>query len=464
MKKYDIVVLGAGPGGYVSAIRAAQLGATTAIVEKNKVGGACLNAGCIPTKALIKNVEILHNIEMGRKRGIKVEKIELDYKQAIKVKDKAVKQLVRGVEGLLKSAGVEIYIGMGICRGNNYISVELQDGRIEEIEYGKLIIATGSEPAIPSIDGIETEGVVTSTELLARDTLMEHLIIVGGGVIGCEFASIFRAYGVQVTIVEMLPNLVAILDEDISHYMAEVLASMGVDIKLGKRVDKIEKNKDGTLNVLIEDENNKEKVTGDQVLISIGRVTNLEGLEVLNLETERKGIVVNDMLETSTPGVYAIGDVTGKKQLAHVASEMGIVAAENAMGAGKMMNLNIVPSCVYTIPEVGSVGITKKEAKKKGYNPVVGEFPLMFCGKAIATGEPDGVFKIVADKETRKILGAHFIGKSATELISEAAAFIKMGATIDDITDTIHAHPTVSESVAEAVRNIDGRSIHMPSE
>ena len=461
---YDVVVLGAGPGGYVSAIRAAQLGAKTAIIEKNKVGGTCLNVGCIPTKALMKNVEILHYIDAGKKRGIKVKgELELDYAKAVKAKDKAVKQLVNGVTGLLGSNEITMYQGMGTVKAGNKIEVAAENGDVETIEYGKLILATGSSPKMPPIPGADLEGVMTSEGFLSITEVPEKLVVIGAGVIGCELATVFKAYGSQITMVEMMDKPVAILDSDVANYMEGILTQQGIDLKLGKQVKSIARNDAGSLDVTIADKDgNEEVVSGDKVLISIGRGPNVAGLDELGLETERGYVVVNDKLETSAKDVYAIGDVTGKKLLAHVASEMGVVAAENAMGASKIMDLSIVPSCIYTIPEVGCVGMSEKEAKDAGYDVICGKFPLVACGKAIATGDTEGMFKIVADKKTRKVLGAHLVGKSATELVAEMAAYMKMNATVDDVVDTIHAHPTISESIAEAARDIDNCTIHMP--
>lgn len=460
---YDVVVLGAGPGGYVSAIRAAQLGAKTAVIEEDQVGGTCLNAGCIPTKSLIKNVEILHCMELGKKRGIQTQEVKLDYRKAVKAKNNAVKQLVNGVEGLLISNGVDLYRGKGSVRAGRIVSIENAQNETLDIQYGKLIIATGSKPAMPPIKGAELEGVMTSEELLQIESVPERLIIIGGGVIGCEFASIFNAYGCQVTIVEMLPALVAMLDEDISNYMADMMMERGVELKLGRQVKQISRNNDELLMVSFTGQDGQEEfLCGNLVLISVGRKPNLDGLESLDLDMEKGCIKVNNMLETSTAGVFAVGDVTGKKQLAHVASEMGIKAAENAMGADKIMRLDIIPSCIYTIPEVGTVGLSEAEARTGGHEVLIGRFPLMACGKAVATGESEGVFKLIADRETRMLLGAHLIGKSATEVVAEMAAYMKMGARVDDVVDTIHAHPTISEAIAEAARDIDGCCIHMP--
>lgn len=461
---YDLVVLGAGPGGYVSAIKAAQLGAKAAIIEKNKVGGTCLNVGCVPTKALMKNVEILHYIEAGKKRGIKINgQIVLDYAKAVKAKDKAVKQLVNGVTGLLASNEIDLYQGTAAVKADKTIEIKKADGTKATIQCAKLIIATGSSPKMPPIPGADLAGVETSEGLLRITEVPERLVVIGAGVIGCEMATVFHAYGSKITMVEMLDRPVAMLDQDVSGYMEGILTQMGIDLRLGRQVKGITKNANGELEVAITDqEGNEETILGDKVLVSIGRAPNTAGLEELGLEMDRGFIAINDHLETSVKGVYVIGDVTGKKQLAHVASEMGIWAAENALGQDKAMDLSIVPSCIYTIPEVGSVGLSEREAKEQGYEIAVGKFPLVACGKAVATGDTEGMFKIISHSETRKILGAHLVGKSATELVAEMAAYMKMGATIDDVIDTIHAHPTISESIAEAARDTDGHAIHMP--
>lgn len=465
MQEYDVVVLGSGPGGYVSAIRSAQLGAKTAIIEQTHIGGTCLNVGCIPTKSLAKNVEIIHSIKLGKKRGIKIDgELTLDFKKAIKTKNNSVKQLVGGVQGLLDSYDIDVYIGKGVVDDNRTINIKDESEDTMSIGYKKLIIGTGSSSLVPPIPGADTEGVLTSEELLTEGEVPEHLIVVGGGVIGCEFASIYNAYGSNVTIVEMLPGLVAMLDQSISDHMSYSLESEGIGIKLNQQVKKISKNMDGKLAVLLSDsDGSEETLIGDRVLISVGRSPNIQGLEALSLKTKNSYICVNERQETNIPGVYAIGDVTGIKTLAHVASEMGIIAAENALGLNKSIDLNAIPSCIYTVPEISSVGLSEKEAIEKGFEVIVGNSPLIACGKAVAVGEPEGNFKVIADKKTRKILGAHLIGKSATEIVAEAVAFIRTESTIDDVANTIHAHPTISESFAEAVRDIDGYAIHLPN-
>ena len=466
MKHYEIVIIGAGPGGYVSAIRAAQLGAKVAIVEKDKVGGACLNVGCIPTKALMKNVEILHYIQQGKKCGIQTGEIILDLKKAVKNKDKAVRQLVSGVEGLLASNGVDVYRGQGIVGDGKTVTVKYHDMPEEKdvITFDKLIIATGSRAAMPPIEGIELDGVVTSTELLETTEVPKHLIIIGGGVIGCELAMIFKAYGSAVTIVEMMPALGSGLDGEMSDYMHDLFVDMEVDILLEHQAEQITTQADRRLGLAVRDKHcNKKLLHGDKILISVGRKANMTGLEALDFELEKGFIHVNDIMETNIPDVYAIGDVTGKKLLAHVAEEMGIAAVENALcNYQKTIALDQIPGCIYTIPEMAAIGETEETAKAKGYDIVTGKFPLMACGKAVATGDTDGFFKIIADRKTDRILGAHLIGKSATELIAEIAAYMKMGACLSDIIETIHSHPTISEAVVEAARATGDEAIHMP--
>lgn len=457
MNQYDIVVLGAGPGGYVAAIRAAQLGAKTAIIEKEYFGGTCLNVGCTPTKTLVKNAEILTSLKKAESRGITATNLEMDIVKAIEHKNQVVGQLTQGIEGLIKSNGIDIYSGFGNVTNNN--TVKVQD--YGEIGFKKLIIATGSSPTIPPIKGVDCEGILTSTELLEIEEVPKHLLIIGGGVIGCEFATIFRAFGSEVTIVEMQPRVIPNMDKDISRMLRRNLKDKGIDIKTGNYVNKISKTVEG-YEVEVKKGETTEVVEVDKVLLSVGRTPNISGLHELDLDLNDKFIEVDDNLETSIPGIYAIGDVTGKMQLAHVASAMGTRAVENCLVEVKPMDLSIVPNCIYTLPEIGAVGLTEKQAKEKYDEILIGTFPLMASGKAFAMGEVEGAFKVIADKETKKILGAHLFGPNATEIIAEVAAYMKMGATIDEIGETIHAHPTISECVMEAVHVAKGHCIHLP--
>lgn len=458
---YDVVILGAGPGGYVAAIRAAQLGANVAVVEKESLGGTCLNVGCIPTKTLVKNAEIIHSIKNASIRGINVQKPEIDMSKVIKNKDIVVKKLVGGVTGILKSHNIKVFYGKGHVNKN--MTIDIQDGQDkgELIKFSKLIIATGSSPLIPPIPGLDQQGIMTSTEILDIKEIPKELVIIGGGVIGCEFATIFSSFGSKVTIVEMQPRLIPNMDFDVSTTLSDSLSKSGIKILTECKVERVNKKGENDYSVDISGKENT-SIAASKVLVSIGRESNLEGLQDLNLEMDRN-IKVDDNLATSIENIYAIGDVTGKIQLAHVASSQGIKAAENAMGHCKKMKYNIIPSCIYTIPEIGSVGLTENEAKEKYGDINVGKFPMTASGKALAMGETEGFAKVIADKKYGEILGVHIIGPSATEIIGEAATIMKLEGTIEELTDTIHAHPTVSETILEAAHDALGEAIHLPS-
>lgn len=460
MEKYDVVVLGAGPGGYVAAIRAAQLGGKVAVIEKDNFGGTCLNRGCIPTKTFVKNAEIIHEIKNAGKRGILVAEPEIDMSGMLQMKDMVVNQLSTGVYGLLKSNGVAIYRGEGTVTDHKTVVIKNED---TEIAYNKLIIATGSENFIPPIKGLD-DGILTSTELLNIDTVPESLAIIGGGVIGCEFATVFAALGTRVTIVEMMPRLVANLDEDISQQLQKNFKKSKIQVRTSHSVKEIAKNADCYV-LKMDDINNKcdVELTAEKVLISVGRKPNLAGLEALGLDMKGKYIKTDEKQKTNLEDVYAIGDVNGTIQLAHVASAQGRAAAENAMGMDSSCSLDVVPSCIYTIPEIGTVGLTETAAREKyGENIIIGKFPVAALGKALAMGETEGSYKIISEKETKKVLGVHIFGANATDLIMEAAVVMQAGGTLDMITDTIHAHPTMAEGIMEAAHAVEGLCIHMP--
>lgn len=456
---YDIVVLGGGPGGYVAAIRAAQLGAKVALIEKTSVGGTCLNVGCIPTKTMVKGAEIIHNIKSAGRKGIKVGEAQVDMAQVVQNKNSVVKQLVGGVTGILKSNNVKIYSGKGHVNKNK--TVDILDGtdKGQVISYGKLIIATGSTPLVPPIPGLDLPGIMTSTEILDIEEVPKELVIIGGGVIGCEFATIFSTFGSKVTIVEMQENLLPNLDKEVAQTLKKSFQKSSVEVHTSAKVEKVEK-KDGKYTVHISGDKSIE-IEADKVLVSIGRKTCLEGLEDLGLDMDRV-VKVDDYLKTSIEDVYAIGDVTGKFQLAHVASAQGIKAAENAMGGSEKMNYNIVPSCIFTIPEIGCVGLTEEEARKKYGDIRVGKFPMSASGKALAMGETEGFVKVIADKKYGEILGVHIIGASATEVIAEAVAVMKLEGTLEELINTIHAHPTIAETIMEAAHCALGEPIHLP--
>ena len=464
MDKYDVVVLGGGPGGYVAAIRAAQTGLKTAIIEMDLLGGTCLNRGCIPTKTFVQNAEILHSIKKAKSRGIIVDKPMIDIAKMIESKNAVIKQLRNGIEVLLKSNNVKIFKGKGRVATGNIVNIENSEENIT-ISYDNLIIATGSENFIPPITGID-DGILTSTELLDVEKIPESLAIIGGGVIGCEFASIFNALGSKVTIIEMMPRLVANMDEDISLQLQKSLKKKKINIMVNSGVNAVE-HIDDSYKMKITDKinNDVKEVVAEKILMSVGRRPNLEGLEVLNLEYDGRYIKIDEKMRTSCDNVYAIGDITGKVQLAHVASAQGRVAAEAISGKNESKcNLDVVPGCIYTIPEIGSVGLTEAEAREKyGEDILVGRFPVAALGKAIAMGEPEGSFKVIAEAGSRKLLGMHIFGSNATDIIMEAAVILQAEGTLDMITDTIHAHPTIAEGIMEVAHEAEGHCIHMPS-
>ena len=459
MQKYDIVVLGAGPGGYVAAIRAAQLGKAVAIVEQAAAGGVCLNVGCIPTKTLVRNAEILHLAGIGAKRGIRIETDGVDIEKAIAAKDAVVRQLTGGVEMLLKGNGVEIYKGKGIATMQKTILVEGE--KPVEIGYDKLIIATGSRPATLPIPGADGDYVADSTDLLSTKKIPAHLIIIGGGVVGCEFASIFRSFGSQVTVIEMLPRLLANMDSEVSAALQTSFRRQKIDVKLETAVTGMEKT-DGGVRVLVKKGEEESTIEGDLVLVSVGRKANTAGLEALDLATDRGFVKTDDDFATSAPDVYAIGDVTGRFMLAHAASAMGVQVVETICEGGVPAGLGAVPGCVFTAPEIGAVGLTEAQARDAYGEILVGRFPLAASGKALAMGETEGMYKLIAETKTEKIVGAHLVGAGATELVSTVAAYMAMGATLKDVTKTIFAHPTLAECIMEAAHDAEGCCVHLP--
>jgi dihydrolipoamide dehydrogenase len=455
MNHYDVAVIGAGPGGYVAAIRSAQLGLKTIIIEKDKIGGTCLNVGCIPTKTLVKNAEIVNGIRHAADRGIIIPEPEIDMPATIGMKNKVVNQLAGGVQMLLKANGVEIITGDAKTLSADRLSVAGQ-----EISFGNLIIATGSSNFIPPIPGIDDPGVLTSTEMLDLDHVPESLAIIGGGVIGCEFATIFTSFGSKVTIIEMMQNIVPAMDKDISIMLKKSMKASGVNILTDCKVTQVNRLND-RYQVRITGAK-EETIEASGVLVSIGRSANLNGLEALGLAMEygNKYIKVNDRMETSTAHIYAVGDVTGKMMLAHVASSQGIVAAENIVGNKLVMSYDVVPNCVYTIPEISSAGLTEEKARETFGELLIAKFPMSACGKALAMGEPAGFAKLIAEKKTKKVLGCHIIGANATELIGQIAVLMKKGGTLTDIEETIYAHPTISETISEAAHLALGRPVH----
>lgn len=463
MAEKRLIILGAGPGGYVAAIKAAQLGAKVTIIEDTEVGGTCLNRGCIPTKALIASAEAIDKIKRAEEYGIEIKgEISCNLSKIIERKNKVVAIQVKGIRSLFKSWGIELLEGRGKIKDANKVEVALKDGSSRTSEGDNIIIATGSRPARISLFSFDSKDIITSDEALNITEIPKSILIVGAGVIGCEFAFILKELGAEVTIVEMLSHAVATEDEEISEILERELKKRKIKLILNTKIEKIERGKEGGLTAFLSD---GKQIKTEKVLVSIGRALNTEniGLEELGIKKGKKGeIEVNSRMETNVKGIYAIGDVVGGIMLAHVASTEGIVAAENIMGHSREMDYNIVPAGIFTMPEIGSVGLREKQANEKGIDIKIGRFQFRGLGKAHAMGEIAGMAKIIADAKTDRVLGLHIIGAHAADLVHEGAVAMKLGAKAKDIAATIHAHPTLSEAIMEASEDLHKMAIHMP--
>lgn len=453
---YDVVVLGGGPAGYVAAIKAAQLGGKIAIVEKIRVGGTCLNRGCIPTKTYVKNAEILEHVKHAKDRGILFadSAFDLDMDKIVGYKDQVVTTLTSGVAGLLTSYGVKQYNDLGVITKDK--KIRLTSG--EELETKKIIWAGGSQVAQIPIPGIDHERVLTSDTILDLKEVPESMIVIGGGVIGCEMAEIFNAYGTKITIVELAEELLPMMEVEISKALRAQFEKKGITILTGRKVEKFEGEAD-QVTVTID---GGDTIVGERALVSIGRVPDLSGLGELELEMNRGRVVVDDRMETSVKGIYAPGDINGRHMLAHAAFKMGEVAAANALGHDELVDLSIVPSAVYLLPEIGAVGLTEAEAKKKYGEVLVGKFPFAGNGRALASGELVGMIKVIVEPKYFELVGTHIYGPCAAEMINEAAALMAAEVPADIIADTIHGHPTYSEAFMEACADALKRCIHLP--
>ena len=454
--EYHVAVIGGGPAGYFAAIRAAQLGAKVAIIEKRWYGGTCLNVGCIPTKTYLKNAEIIEAIEMGAARGINFAstKYSIDMNQVVKFKDGVVKRLTMGVEALLKSNGVDVF--RGVAKINKNKDVVVDGNRI--IKADKIILAGGSKVSRINIPGIDNPRILSSDELLSLKEVPETLTVIGGGVIGVEMALAMHAIGSKVTIVEMMDRIVPAIDSEASKVLADTLKKKGIKILNSVSIVGIEEAKN-KLQVKLA---NGEVIESDKALLSIGRVPDLEGVGEIEFETERGKIKVDSFMETSVKGIYAPGDVNGIKMLAHVAFRMGEVAAENAVkGNHREVKLASAPSVVYTIPEVAMVGLTEEQAREK-YDVRVGRFDFAANGRAMASGDNLGFVKVIADAKYGEILGVHIVGPTAAEMINQAAALMELEITVDEVVKVIYGHPTYSEALYESFADVLGESKHIP--
>ena len=452
---YDVCIIGAGPGGYVAAIKAARLGAKVALIEKELLGGTCLNKGCIPTKVFAHSAEILSEIRSAQKFGINTGGLSFDLKTLIAQKNEIVKKLRTGIDYLIKTRKIDLVAGQAQILNKNSVKVNESI-----IETKNIIIATGSRPV--ELPGLlfDKKDILSSDDLLELNSVPETLLIIGAGVIGCEFASIFSEFGAKVTLVEMAPQILPLMDPEVSKKLEVIFKKKAIQVHLNTKISKIIK-KDGVLEACAD---NNKTIEAKKILVCVGRRADCEGLnlEKLGVKTQGGKILVDSHLKTNIDNVYAIGDVVGKYWLAHVASYEGVIAARNIMGEKCSADYSAVPNCIFTIPEIATVGLTEDEAKKQGIEVKTGKFPFQALGKAHAAGQTEGFVKIVSDAKSKKILGAQIIGPHATDLISEITLAISTKATTEDLEKTIHAHPSFPEAVSEACESIFHGAIHLP--
>jgi dihydrolipoamide dehydrogenase len=456
---YDLVVLGSGPGGYVAAIRAGQLGMKTAIVEREEIGGVCLNWGCIPSKALLRNAEVVNLVRNGEEFGITAENVSYDFGKAVDRSRKVVKRLTTGIGFLLKKNNVEHVRGTGRLAGLGTVKVD--DGRT--LTSTNVIVATGSRPReLPTVP-VDGEVVIGSREALDLRDVPLRAVIVGGGAIGVEFAYLWRSYGAEVTIVELMPRLVPVEDEEISGLLERAFRKQGIAFMTGSQVDGVEVYGD-TARVAVSNGSGETVIECDKVLVGVGAQGNVDGigLEALGIATERSYIEIDDSMRTNVPGVYAIGDVTGKMPLAHVASAQGVTAIESMADLDPpRLDYELMPKATYCKPQIGSFGLTEAQALERGLSVKTGKFPAMASGKALALGETEGMVKLVVDSEVGDVVGAHMIGAEVTELLGELSMAKLLESTTKELGWLVHPHPTISEMVKEAALAADGEAIHI---
>src|SRR5690348_5355130 len=453
---FDVVVIGGGPGGYVAALRAAQLGARTAIVEKDRMGGTCLVRGCIPTKALLQSSELYTLAKGGQAFGLVADSVGFDWGAAQKRKTAVVDQLVKGVEGLLKAGGVTSFKGAARLAGKGVV-----DLGGEQVQAKDIVIATGSAIARIPLPGAELT--IDSDQILELKEVPGRLAVIGGGVVGMEFAAMFAALGSKVTVLEMLPQVLAMVDGDLVNVYTKHLAGLGGEVHTDSKVSRVVKQ-NGGLQVQFSTGGEGGAVDADQVLLAVGRVPYTQGLDAerAGVKLERGRVVVDEHLHTDGEGIWAIGDVIGGIMLAHVASYEGVCAVERIAGhSERVPDYHAAPNCVYTDPEIAHVGLGEKEAREKGIAVKVGKFPFAAAGRALTLGQTEGFVKVLSDAESGKILGAHIIGPRATDLIAEATLAIENGLTVEQVDLTIHAHPTLPQSFMEAALAAQGRAIHI---
>ena len=452
---FDVAIIGGGPGGYVAAIRAAQLGARVALVEKDRLGGACLHRGCIPTKALLRTAEALLESKHASTVGVAVNDATVDFAAMMAWKKRAVAQQADELEKLIAWRKIAVFRGEGRLVGPD--SIKVGD---ELLAAGKIIIATGSLPSRLSIPGANLPGVLTSDQILELDAMPESLVVIGAGVVGCEFASIFSALGARVTVLEVLPRILPPVDEEIARRFQQILRSQGVTIHTKASLQEI-RAQDDRLRLLFALGEEHQEVVADRVLMAVGRRPSSDALEAAGLALRDGSVTVNDRLETSVDNVYAAGDVLGLYMLAYVASYQGIIAAENALGGSRQADYRAVPTCVYTLPEIASVGLREEEARAQGVPYKVSRFPFSALARAQLLGQPLGLVKLICEEPSGRLLGVHILGPRATDIIGEGVLALRMGATAQDLAHTMHGHPSLPEAIYEAAWGIIDSPFHL---
>ncbi|EEG76229.1 dihydrolipoyl dehydrogenase [Dethiobacter alkaliphilus] len=463
MEHYQLAVIGGGPGGYTAALRGSALGLKTILVERDALGGTCLNYGCIPTKVLTNSAGLFKKIKGAEDFGIETQGLSFSFSKIQERKKYVIDKLVQGVDGLLKGAKVDVFSGEGRLVTPTKLELKRDSGEVIEVSVEKVILATGSQEVKLPLEGMDLPGVLTSKEALSLEEVPKNLTIIGGGVIGMEMASVFASFGSSVTVVELLPRILPTVDAEMSRRLTPLLRKQGINIMTKTKLEGI-KERDGGLAVKVTTRKGEERLSADTVLISVGRRPDFGGqdLDSLGIEYDKTGIKVNENMETTVPGIYAVGDVASSGHLlAHVATHQGVIAAENVAGANEVYKEEAVPACIFTSPELASVGLTEEEAKEKGYKLKIGKFPFTANGKAFIQGESEGSVKIIADEELGTILGVHILGPHASDLIQEGTVAVANKVTAHNLADIIHPHPTLCEATWEAAMSISKSPIHI---
>jgi dihydrolipoamide dehydrogenase len=464
-ENYDVIVIGAGPGGYVAAIRAAQLGQKTAIVDKQWLGGVCLNVGCIPSKALLKNAEVAHTLrERGKEFGFSFDNLVLDFSVAVKRSRQVSDRLVKGIGFLMKKNNITVYMGAARLTANDGVAVTGSDGKVVELKARNIIVATGASSAVPGAWKVDGEKVVTYTEAILQEKLPKSVVVIGSGAIGVEFSTVWNSYGVDVTIVEMLPRIVPLEDPEVSAELDKAFKKRGIKMLVGHKVEAVEATATG-VKVTVSADGQIKVLEAEQALVAIGFRPNSKGfgLEEVGVKLSERGFVeIDEKMATNVPGIWAIGDVTGKLMLAHVGSAMGIVCAEHIAGHETVtLDYEMMPRATYCQPQIASFGLTEAQAKERGYAVKIGRFPFQANGKALGLGDYAGWVKLVVDEKYGEILGAHMIGPEVTELLPELTLAHMLELTPEEIARNVHAHPTISEALMEAAHGALGSAIHI---